>query len=276
MRNFIIAFLIIISLSAHLFSQTDPKLQVIVMFNSGIVNLPLGKTISGIGELQTTNSEVRKTLTGHKAVYVSKAFPHFSTADTVATSRTGERVHLADLSNTFLVEFSDTSNVASFISAVSKLSGVVYAEPNFNNYQGHGFPNDAHYENGDQWGLNNYGQSGGTSDADIDGPDAWQITTGSNILIGVIDDGVDAAHEELTGKVGGDAGVYGGDPNWAFGHGTHVSGIIAGTGNNTVGVAGVNWAGLINSQRIENGSNQDFYDGIMASVNAGSKILNNS
>lgn len=36
----------------------------------------------------------------------------------------------------------------------------------------------------------------------------------------MIDDGVDAGHEDLTGKVSGDAGVYGGNDYWTFGHGT--------------------------------------------------------
>ena len=50
----------------------------------------------------------------------------------------------------------------------------------------------------DLWGMNNKGQTGGTEDKDIDAPEAWDITTGSkDILVGVIDTGIDRDYEDL-------------------------------------------------------------------------------
>ena len=88
----------------------------------------------------------------------------------------------------------------------------------------------------DQWAIE-----------DIQLPDAWEITTGSsNVVVGVIDCGIQASHPDLAGKVNvamsadfsTDTTVTGTalDP---IGHGTHVAGIIAANGNNNVGVAGV-------------------------------------
>ncbi len=117
------------------------------------------------------------------------------------------------------------------------------------------------------WGMNNTGQTGGTIDADIDAPEAWDLTTGdSNVIIAVVDTGVDYTHPdlvdnmwrnlaELTGVAGVDDDgngyiddIFGidtvnndSDPMDDFGHGTHVAGTIGAVGNNAMGVAGVNW-----------------------------------
>ncbi|EAQ80099.1 S8 family serine peptidase [Blastopirellula marina] len=114
------------------------------------------------------------------------------------------------------------------------------------------------------WGLDNQGQTGGTVDADIDAPEAWEITTGNpNIVVAVIDTGVDYTHPDLIhsmwvnpGEIAGDGidndgngfvdDVYGydflnndGDPMDDNMHGTHVAGTIAAEGDNATGVVGV-------------------------------------
>ncbi|GDX47822.1 hypothetical protein LBMAG25_06400 [Bacteroidota bacterium] len=129
-------------------------------------------------------------------------------------------------------------------------------------------PNDASFTQ--QWSLNNTGQNGGTNDADIDAVEAWDITTGGTtvtgdtIVVAVIDGGFQLNHpdlqqnfytnyQEIAGNgIDDDNNGYVDDINgWnAFNdngtipsdqHGTHVSGIIGARGNNSTGVAGVNW-----------------------------------
>ena len=125
-------------------------------------------------------------------------------------------------------------------------------------------PNDPRY--GDLYGLHNTGQSGGTVDADVDAPEAWQVSTGSrDIIVGVVDTGIDYNHPDLAanmwvnpGEIAGNGidddgngfvdDVHGydfanddGDPFDDEGHGTHCAGTIGGVGNNGLGVAGVNW-----------------------------------
>jgi len=117
------------------------------------------------------------------------------------------------------------------------------------------------------WGLHNTGQIGGTADADIDAPEAWEISTGSSeVIVGVIDTGVDYNHEDLAANMwinpneipnngmdddgnGYVDDIHGintitgsGDPMDDHYHGTHCSGTIGAVGDNSNGVAGVNWA----------------------------------
>ena len=147
---------------------------------------------------------------------------------------------------------------------------VEYAEPNYivKTFQTPpSLPNDPLFPQ--LWGLHNTGQTGGATDADIDAPEAWGIMNASNVIVGVIDTGVDYAHEDLLpnmwknpGEVGGDGidndqngfidDVYGwdfanndNDPMDDFGHGTHVAGTIGAAGTNSVGVVGVNWQAKI-------------------------------
>lgn len=138
-----------------------------------------------------------------------------------------------------------------------------YAEPNYLQYVDQ-TPNDPNFSQ--LWGLNNTGQTGGINDADIDAPEAWNISTGSSeIIVGVIDTGIDYDHkdlavniwsnpEEIPGNgIDDDANGYvddvhginsitgTGDPMDDHYHGTHCSGTIGAVGNNTIGVVGVNW-----------------------------------
>ena len=185
---------------------------------------------------------------------------------------------------------------------------VAYAEPNFK-LQPAAVPNDPQFNN--LWGLNNTGQTGGTADADIDAPEAWNTTTGSQgTVVAVIDEGVDVNHPDLrdniwtnTGEVAGnnldddgngyiddvngfdfandDASVYDPDPITGDGdeHGTHVAGTIAATGNNGVGITGVNWQAQVASLKFlsaNGGFTSDAVEAINYAVAEGIDISNNS
>jgi serine protease len=82
----------------------------------------------------------------------------------------------------------------------------------------------------------------------IGAPEAWSFTTGAGVRIGIVDSGVDLAHEDLAGQVveqiscvdsGGDASKCKGSAQDDVGHGTHVAGIAAAQTGNGLGVAGV-------------------------------------
>lgn len=149
--------------------------------------------------------------------------------------------------------------------AIKKLQGnpaVAIAEPNFT-WSIDATPNDEFYDL--LYAMNNTGQTGGTPDADIDAAEAWDISTGSSdVVVGVIDTGIQYDHPDLVnnmwmnpGEIPGNGidddgngwvdDIYGidtvnhdSDPYDDQGHGTHVSGTIGAEGNNSIGVVGVN------------------------------------
>ncbi|MDQ5836669.1 MAG: S8 family serine peptidase, partial [Acidobacteriota bacterium] len=156
------------------------------------------------------------------------------------------------------------------VEALRRRPDVLYAEPDYVRRKD-AAPDDPRYA--EMWALKNTGQSGGTTGADIHAEAAWDVTTGSRqVVVGVVDEGVDINHPDLQpnvwtnpGEIPGndvdddgdgfvddvhgwdffhnDATVYDGSPsdNDTDAHGTHVAGTVGAAGNNGAGVAGVNW-----------------------------------
>jgi len=151
------------------------------------------------------------------------------------------------------------------IKALSQEPWVEYAEPNW--IYRTCDTNDPYYTNGQLWGM--YGDS--TSQVNQFGSqagEAWRKFTGSHdVVIGVIDQGIDVNHldlkaniwvnpDEIVNGIDDDGNGYVDDIHgWDFvnndptvydggtldRHGTHVAGTIGAVGGNGIGVAGVNW-----------------------------------
>ncbi|MDC9524184.1 S8 family serine peptidase [Pseudoalteromonas sp. Angola-30] len=193
------------------------------------------------------------------------------------------------------------------IARLKSHQAIEYAEPDYQVSIAQ-TPDDPRFD--ELWGLNNDGQTGGTADADIDAVEAWDISTGSrDVVVGVIDTGIDYSHSDLasnmwvnSSEVPGDGidndgngfvdDVHGinaitnsGDPMDDEGHGTHVSGTIGASGNNATGVVGVNHeVSLVGCKFLDaagNGSTSDAIkciDYMVGLKNAGVnlRVLNNS
>ena len=109
------------------------------------------------------------------------------------------------------------------------------------------FPNDEYFPI--QWHLQNTGQSGGMPGADIRAPEAWEITTGDpNIVVAVLDCGVDSNHPDLVNNLVPGYDFYDNDDEpdpaldyYGNAHGTACAGLIAAHGNNGIGMTGVTW-----------------------------------
>ena len=167
---------------------------------------------------------------------------------------------------------------------------ILYAQPNYEVQAESTIPNDTRF--GDLWGMHNTGQNGGTVDADIDAPEAWDIFTGSSeIIVAVIDTGIDYTHSDLApnmwvneaefngaGGVDDDGNgyvddIYGydfcnddGDPFDDHYHGTHCAGTIGGVGNNNMGVAGVCWNVKIMAVKFLNSAGSGWTSNAIKSV----------
>lgn len=125
-----------------------------------------------------------------------------------------------------------------------------YVEPDWTVYPV-AVPNDAQYNQ--QW-----------HHPRIEAPTAWNHYVGDGtITVAICDTGIRLTHQDLAARLVPGANsatgtaiaqVNGGQVNDINGHGTHVAGIAAAIGNNSVGVAGVSWNAKLMPIRVTNSS----------------------
>jgi subtilisin family serine protease len=188
--------------------------------------------------------------------------------------------------------------VDDFLSSYEKKSGVEYAEPNFS-YRASVIPSDQFYSR--QWYLEK-----------IRAPLAWdKVRETPDIVIAVIDSGVEVKHPDLYPNIWQNAGEIPGngidddgngfiddyngwdfvnnvpDPSPKFeegfteagiSHGTIVAGIIAAVGNNGSGITGVTWKAKIMPLKVLDdrgeGSTNEVIRAIDYAINNKADIIN--
>ena len=138
----------------------------------------------------------------------------------------------------------------------------------------HSCVSDARYS--EQWAIDNAG-------IDINACNAWQITTGNNnIIVAVIDQGIDNGHKEFVGinfTQSYDAREKKKPANLYSDHGTHVCGIISSNHNqaNIAGVApGLSIMEISHPMEPSSTISEDIATGINWAVQNGAHILSNS
>ena len=216
--------------------------------------------------------------------------------DSVLTQPTILADHIASLSTRWIV--SEPAAVVDLVSELAASPDIAFAEPNFVILETATVPDDPQFTN--LWSLNNTGQTGGTVDSDIDAPEAWERTTGAaDIVVGLIDTGVDYSHPDLAANIWTNPGeipndsvdndgngfvddVYGwdfvngdNDPFDDNGHGTHVAGIIAAVGDNSVGVTGVSWNSQIMPLKFLDSTGTGTTAGAVAALSYATAMCNN-
>jgi thermitase len=163
------------------------------------------------------------------------------------------------------------------LKALSHNPNVEFVEPNYiaradivpnDPYVGTTY-NSSHSGAVSQWGW-----------AKISAYQAWDVTRGSaGVKVAVVDTGIDNSHPDLPVVVlqkdfiNNDNNAE--DDN---GHGTHVAGTIGALTNNSVGVAGTNWAVGLMAAKVLNSSGSGSYtavaNGIIWAADNGAKVIN--
>ena len=109
----------------------------------------------------------------------------------------------------------------------------------------------------------------------------WKLSKGSkDVIIAVVDTGVQANHPDLEGKLlpGYNAITNDSPPDDDVGHGTHVAGIIGALVNNSEGVAGISWYNKILPVKALDssgaGTTYSVAEGIIWAADNGAKVIN--
>ncbi len=155
------------------------------------------------------------------------------------------------------------------------MSDVEYAEPDYV-ARALETPNDTYFSR--QWGMTG-----------INAPQAWDVSHGSSgVTVAIVDTGIDGTHPDLSGRVlagyefvSDRALSAGANSDDAYeGHGTHVSGIVAASTNNSAGVAGVAWTASLLPVKVLDVNGQGYYsdvaDGVEYAADHGAKVINMS
>lgn len=193
------------------------------------------------------------------------------------------------------------------IGEISARPEVDYVEPNWI-LHATAKPNDPRYD--ELYAL----QKSRSRSADIFAQEAWTKTTGSrDVLVAVIDSGVDYTHQDLADNYWHNPGENGPDANgknkknngidddhngmvddwggWNFvknnndpmddnHHGTHCAGTIGAVGNNGTGVVGVNWnVSIVGLKFLDEAGNGTLANAVLAieyATKMGVHVMNNS
>lgn len=131
-----------------------------------------------------------------------------------------------------------------------------------------GTPNDPYLLSGAQWAPQR-----------LQALDAWQVSTGQNVVVAIVDSGVDPNHPDLRDRLIPGYNIY--DDNYdtsdRCGHGTHLAGIVAATADNNEGIAGIAHTARIMPVKVMHAGCGGDYSrmilGIMYAVDHGAQVI---
>ena len=192
------------------------------------------------------------------------------------TRRAAVNRTLPDLTNLYVVTVPETTNIEVLCQRYQADPHVEYAHPDYVQ-QASFLPNDPSYHSQGSWGQP-YDDLWALKAGKLNMAPAWDLSQGRGIIVAVVDTGVDYTHPDIAMNIWRNPGELpsnGRDDDgngfvddirgWDFttcrdvlssgdcagpkkpqndpmddsGHGTHVAGIIAAVGNNTLGIIGV-------------------------------------
>jgi thermitase len=240
--------------------------KIIVKFRPGVLNLPQGVSIAAAESAKVKSSSIQALNAKHGIKRVKKLYQKVL----------DRRPQWKHLDNKFVLYFPEDKDVFEVIEEFKKDPNVIAAYPVGRVKAFSTTPNDPYFTGGQQYGLIN-----------ISAPQAWDRTTGSSsTLIAVLDTGVNYNHEDLQGKIDLDNAYdfinNDSDPmdDHYSSHGTGVTGVVAATANNNIGIAGLNWQAKILPIKILDGNGNGDIDyiceGIIHAIDKGADVINMS
>jgi subtilisin family serine protease len=296
--------------SPHLNSVSLPRLTSDIITRPNLVTTNVSQSLLNKINENLTTTGYSQSLSSSTPYVPGELIVHYNLKPTsqiqsieqlnnVVLKDSGAKV-IKDLSSSTLpglqlVKIPDNVSVQEAIKSFENSPYVQFAEPNYiitlkDQVEAKPFsttsvhtkkPNDQYFSL--QWGLNN------SADHDIDAPEAWSTTNGSsNVIVAVIDSGVAYNHTDLAANIWTNTSGYHGydfvngdnDPYDDYGHGTHCAGIIGAIGNNSIGVAGVNWNVKIMALKFLNstgsGSTSNAIQAINYANSNGAAVISNS
>lgn len=174
---------------------------------------------------------------------------------------------IAGMPGTAVYATEEGESVHDAVQRLQRTPGIEIAEPNYI-YRATATTNDPMLNQ--LWGH-----------AKVGAQTAWDETAGSeSVIVAVIDTGVDYNHPDLKGRVikGPDLANNDSDPMDDQGHGSHVAGTIAATGNNGVGIAGIAYNSKILAIKVlggdGSGDTSKIANGILKAQELGAKVIN--
>lgn len=254
--------------------------RILVRFRESHVHPPLHRTGGALSEFQYARSDAYESLLDAGVERMERLLPWFTPEDVRAVDVRGDSVTLADLSTLYLAHLQPNTEVSEAIARIRANSAVLYAHPDM---KIHGMlnPNDPLYAT-DQWGLHYTGNLicglfQGDPSVNAFAPTAWDRTTGSSsVRIAIIDSGIDRFHPEFSGRLDPGISFVSGFPDPDddsctsthdyLCHGTAVAGIAAATGNNGLGIAGLDWQARIVPIKVLSASGQGFTSALISAI----------
>ena len=183
------------------------------------------------------------------------------------------------IKNIYHLKVPPSKTIEEMLEEYRKDPDVEYAEPNYIR-RAFRTTNDPKCNIGEQWGIYN-----------IQAPEAWDTETGKgDVVIAILDTGVDYDHEDLEDNMWNDGWDHCGydfvngdnepDDDYSDSHGTHCAGIAAAVTNNGIGIAGVSWKSKIMAVKVlddsGNGTLAWELEGIDYAVNNDADIISMS
>lgn len=233
-----------VRLHAELLAQTTAQEVELVLYPTG----------------QPRNQFTRRILTRQVLVRLAPGMDAGLLAVVVGAASKGELSYAAGY---HVFESPVVGGALGLTAALQARPGVQTAEPVLARQWAKMFvPNDPFFTN--QWHLLNAGQNGAAAGVDINVTNVWDRFRGAGVTIGIVDDGLQGAHPDLTNNYNFSLGLDVNDvdfdpspnPTNDF-HGTAVAGVAAARGDNNLGVSGVAFEATLAGLRMLGGPATD-------------------